>query len=308
MKKNILSFVKSIALVVVALSTTALSATLTNEELIKRMDQPFVYFKTMGKYPIMSYCHPGIKELKNVLCGTENIGGSCSLVKKPTDLETLTVLRMMDIFSETSTQVDKKYASREAVISKALEAMFKVLHLMPRESYKGTVLVDELLQGLPMKWVLKNKEELHSLLAYINYKLSQTDQKPVRKSLLALEFSKETELTESEIAELSVYFELAKLDDPEIIKFYATCDANLAFYLDYPAKKYVAESIGESILREIEGDHNDFEFKKMTIKAVKWAFALTAAAIFMDTIKPELTSKITKNLRLAIGLEKPTKS
>jgi len=254
---------------VVAVSTFGLSAentiSATNQEVMEQMDQPYCYLQTAGKYPTLYKCNPANKELVIVLCGTEKKDGEIDFAKKPADLEKLTPLRMKDMFYNMGTLLDKKYM-RESITSSVLAEIFQLMQIMPKESYKGQVLWEEVSNGTPMKWTLKNKAELVSLLVYLGNKQALSNKKISRKPMLALFFVEETTLTDEDKAAIGLFFELVQTTNADVKEFYKTCDTNLNTFLDYQAKKIVGESWGELVLRQIETPFEEFDMKKLTAK------------------------------------------
>jgi hypothetical protein len=274
---------------------------LTNQEIMEQMDQSFCFFQTSGKYPTLYKCTPANKELVILLCGTESQGSEIDFVKKPVHLEKLTPLRMKDMSYITGTLLDKKYM-RESVTSQTIAKIFQLMHIMPKESYKGQVLWEEVTKGLPMKWSLKNKAELTSLLKYLKNQQVKTNSTISRKPLLALFFLEETVLTDADQDAISQYFELAQTTDANVKEFYKTCDTNLNTFLDYEAKKIVGESWGELTLRQIEEGFCDFDVKKMTAKYASTAVALVLAAIFIETVKPTIRACFTRPIQNTLHL------
>jgi hypothetical protein len=257
----------SIAVAVLAASVTAPSYVSADRPELTNFDQSFVYFKTMGKYPSLTSYNPATNTLKNALCATlDSESSKVRAIKSGTDFENLVVVRSTDKIFDGGIQFDKKFEGyRDAKLALAIQAALTVAGLIPAESsYKGTVLVDEVTQGLPMRWVLNNNDELKGILSYLEKSITEP---LAKKPVLVLDILTGN-LDEETAARLSNLFDVVDRNDAEASAFFNNARETLNGLPDGKLD-YEGESFGEAILRELEGNYK--------LKAVNIAKAATVA-------------------------------
>lgn len=226
-----------------------------------RIDQPFVIFKTYGKYPSVIECTPAINEAKIMFCGT----GNKECAKKAKDLENLCVLRKKIVNADAGTQIDRKYV-RETVMGSTLAGSFNLLGLLSNDPYEGNVLINEYSKGLPMKWVVRDCADLRALQVYFKAHTLPKQEKP----LLMLVVINGEKVVGDDLAFVNEYFELLDGSNAVAIEFFEKSQKTFV-NISKTAKeaKYVLETFGDMVLREVESEFKDFDVKKLTVLATK---------------------------------------
>lgn len=267
-----------------------------------RVDQPFVIFKTYGKYPSLVKCTPSVGEATIVFVGTDGM----HLARKAKDLETLSVLRKKTINADTNIQIDRKYV-RETVMGSALVGSFDLLGLLSNDPYDGYVLVNEYNEGLPMKWVVRDLADLRALQTYFKSHTLPKQEKP----LLMLVVMNNEKIVGDDLAFVNAYFELLDGSNPCAAEFFAKSEKTFANIAKATKKaKYVLETFGDMILREVETEFKDFDVKKMTVwatKAVIVAFTLALTYKLFDELLFKPTYDMAKEKIKGVFV-KPEKS
>ncbi len=239
-------------------------------ELVKT-DQAVVFFKALkgDKYPMLLKLSPAENKMTIILCGTKTANGKVKLAKKACELRDMVAIRNSVKSADgcTQTQIDKKYEGyREAYAAIALTKLLMFAGLYPAEGYNGTVLVDEYVQGLPMKIVLSNMKQFAALKAYLIANFKNSNVVPAtQKPLLLLEvLDKEAVLSDSDKAFLNTYFELLDPCNAAVKTFFDNAQ-KLQYDLMDKTKdaKVVAELFCEAQLRKMEELVSDFDTKKL---------------------------------------------
>lgn len=276
----------SFAAIIVAASLVATSVVADRSEL-SNFDQPFVYFKTMGKYPVLSTYNPVTNSLKCSMCGTcNNEAGKAHAIKTPTDLENLTILRSIDKLFDAGIQFDKKFDGyRDATAAVALQEALTLVKLMTKDTYKGSVLVDEVKQGFPMRWVLNNNDELKGILSYLEKSITEP---LVKKPVLVIDILNGN-IDEETAARLSNLFDVADRNDKQVKKFFNKTKEILN---DLPDRDldYEGESFGEAVLRQLEGK----SCYKLKAKNIAIAATVAIATGLTFTLAQKLAEKMTE--------------
>ena len=253
-------------------------------------DQPFVVFKAIkgAKNPLMFKCHPGVNELDIVYFGSQKKSGP-TLVKTAQELENLVPLRYTMKFADIKAiEIDKKYAGyRDSYLGTGLENLFKLVGLYPAAGYKGTALVDEYKEGLPMKWVLSSAEHFKALKNYLTKGFNAANiQAQAVKPMLLLEIVEgHANLDASDYAFLTQYFDLLDPRDPTAKSFF---DSANKFLNDIADKTQGAITVGaetgETILNQLDSDKElkGFDAKKI-LQEVLLLWALTETVKFAKT-------------------------
>jgi hypothetical protein len=263
---NICKKIQLVSAVVMA-SMTVASAQQIRPEFVKT-NQSFVFFNVVkgAKYPGMIKCVPAINRLEVILCGCEK-DGSFGRVKAAQDLEFLAPLRYTTKFADSGLQIDKKLEGyREAYVGIMVEALLKASHLMPADGYKGDLLVEEYLAGMPMKWAVSSIEEFRGVKGYLIKKFMEYNvAAPAKKPLLLVEFldgNPAYDDTDKEF--LNTFFDVLDPLDPAVKAFFDQCQKSFGDMLDKTKDaKNTGESIGELLMRNMESVSGDFEGKKV---------------------------------------------
>jgi hypothetical protein len=254
--------------VLAALVVGSVSAADVRQEFSKT-DQPFVFFKALtgAKYPTLTKVDPAKNQLDVVLCGAQTKNGDVKLIKKAKEIKNMVAIRLTMNFAESCTKLDKRYEGiREAYGAIALFRLMKTVGILDSEVYKGTVLVDEYVQGLPMKIVLSNKEQFDALKTYLVTNFAEQSVVPAeQKPLLLLNIlDKKAQLTDDDNAFLNEYFQVLDPCAAETKEFFENANKALFDMIDKTrdAKK-VGESFGESVIGKLEEAAKDFDSKKI---------------------------------------------
>lgn len=249
------------------------------------IQSPVSIFKsTGGKYPYQLTYRPAQNELTTVLFGAQDENG-IRLVKSgdASDLVNLTPASTSLQFLDARLKITRKYF-REAFLANVVSGILTVSGLLPRETYKGTCVVDEMQAGIAMKWVLQNPEELRGMQAYIEAKTAQNNITFTQKPLLLIDLLQGSELlTANDYNFLNKYFTLVSPTDTEKMEFYDKATAILMEITTSDVRySNVAESCCQRFLRQIEDDCNGFKTGDMLADGAKVAFwALTGSLIVL---------------------------
>ena len=268
----------------------------------KNIDQSFVYFKAINgaKYPYMVKCQPSLNQVDMILCGTEQ-DGAFWLATNPSDLENLSVVRHTMKFADSGIQIDKKCPGyRDTVMAILLEGYLKAIGLMPSGEYKGTVLVDEYCQGLPMKWVLSSINEFKALKTYLLKNFVAKNIVPAAtKPLLLVEFVTATTLDTEDKAFLQTYFTLLDNNDQEAKTFFEQSQDKFDNIMEETKDaKVVAESLGEILMRKIETSSGDLEMKKIVAIVIGFVAGGICFKMFIDWVSGNIKDGVLNSLGL----------
>jgi len=266
---------------------------------LKKVNQPFGYFKTTGKDPHMFVYLPGRNELQKVKCGIHGDGTEKDVIvhleESPRDslqLETLHPICWEYFFIDTNKRKKRRgRGDRDTVVGGFVEELLKSIRVLRDEKYSGTVLIDEYKANIPMIWTLKNLDHFKGIRAYFQNMCEVHGITPsnTQKPLLVLELEKEEELLDaSDIEFLHKYFEVADPADKAIKEFF---DVHKETFLDLVqimgnAKK-VSTKFGEDLLEAIEKPMGDFKFNNMALMTAKYA----AIALLADYARQAILEK-----------------
>lgn len=237
----------------------------------KTLDQPFCFFKTISEDPYMIVFHPGKNEINSVICGTRDKERGPRRAKKAIDFANLIAIRNVVLFADAGLKLDEKFRGyRKTVIGSFLDKALKTISVLPDRKYKGLALVDEYKAGLPMKWVLRDAQDLTNVRKYLEKHFRKMAIVPAKKPLLVLEITNSPDLfasargidglAEADVDFLENYFELADPMNPEVCEFFQRCQFDFmeTMYKMGDAKT-VGKSFGEIIFDDIEKKSIDFK-------------------------------------------------
>ncbi|MCA9508612.1 MAG: hypothetical protein KC505_09340 [Myxococcales bacterium] len=254
--------------------------------------KPFAVFKSVGaKYPYMLRFDPAQNTFTSVMCGALD-DESPRLSKKAEDLENIVPIRITVKALDAGIQIDRIYQGyRESYIGCFLEAMLTTCGILPHETYPGTFIIDEMQDGVAMKWVFQNLQEFKAFKAYVEKKVAQGNLTFSSKPHLLVEILKGgiAGLDASDHAFLNQHFTLVDPADDAIMDFYNRAAAIMTDIttcgVDFGN---AAENFGLKFMRLIEKDCSGFKVPDMLADGAKLAFtALTTAILvklFMDYI------------------------
>lgn len=271
-----------------------------------KIDQPYVFFKALkgGKYPWMIKCHPGVNQWETVLCGTED-NGEARLVNGAADLAFLAPLSHSTKWGDANLEYKKEYTGyREAYLAIAFEAFFKSIGLMSDAEYKGTLLVDEYCEGLPMKIVVPDIEHFKAIKAYLLNKFNEKGIKPVdnanpeTKPALLVEILDGGLLDADDKSFMNSYFDVVDTHDLHAKAFFESAQKMLNDIV-YNTKdsKLVSEQMGEVLLRSMEKGMGKFEAEKMVVLAL----GFIVGTILIKYATEAIYSKAKGNLDHLVG-------
>jgi len=265
-KFKIVSFVLAVGLV---LTMSVASADKPVE--FTRLDQPFVIFKTDGKYKNVTVADPRRGQCDILVCAAQDpITKETRVIKKPNDFAQLHPLRHIMRNIDWFKKMDKFFSGyRDAVCATLLEESLKVVGLMSDEVYQGSILIDEYNQSFPMRWVLKNAQELKGIRTYFEERVAPAQGK---KPLLLVNFLDETsEIDSADLEFLNSYFTLLQDNDPDVVSFFEKGYETIKDIFDKTnAAAFMGEDFGQALIRMLEKDTEEFKFKGLALKATKY--------------------------------------
>lgn len=242
---------------------------------LKKMDQKFCFFKyfTGCKYPYMIYGDEGAYQVTTLLGGTEQ-GGEYILAKKPEHLKNLVTLRSTVYGADANVKFDQIYKGyRETFLGTLVEDALDIATVLPAKKYAGTMLFDEYMQQIPMKWYLRDSTVFRALKFYM---LAQFEKhgivNPVQKPLLVVEFEKGNQTFSLEdVAFLSNFFELADPADSEIAAYFqARQDMLSEATKNFGSARQVGQTFGEMLMSNLEKPTDGFKKEVIALQALKW--------------------------------------
>ena len=304
MKKNIISKVLFGLFCLNLVSPSACKAYDANS-LLKKLDQPFCFFKTGGKDPYVIKYNPATNQLSSIVCGYYDKNKDYLFhIKKPQDMENLVVLRSISFMADISKKVDQKYRGyRETVVGVYLEELLKTIRILPEREYNGTILIDEYVEGIPLKLVLKNKQDLQSITAYYKKHFKEKKISPLsKKPLLVIEFIKHDEKINPEDLEFfDKHFEISDTSDETVANLFERFQSSFFRVLDATkGAQNAAETFGEMAMRLIEKYCHDFKVKDlMALATLTFSAVLTWNILydcFIKTIKEKAEEAIKKHI------------
>jgi hypothetical protein len=266
--------------------------------------QNITYFKPYGKYPYTLTFLPGANQFNLVFCGCfDKSIDDVRLVKSAKDIETMVPFRYIQKMLDVNVQIDKKYrGQRESFGAQMLEHFFKLIHLMPNDSYSGTFLVDEYKNNNIMRWSLRNKSELKALEVYMTRNFAGQKYVPTQKVPLFLEMEEGLDnLDADDLAFLGKYFELLDPQDQTVKDFFKAVQTSMGDAIrDSANAKNVQESFGEMAFRKIDGIFSELKGKDLAVAALVAVISFVTVGVLTDVIKDEVKEKIGAPLKHAV--------
>jgi hypothetical protein len=266
--------------------------------------EPFVVFKSVGaKYPYMLRFDPAENTFTSVMCGTE-IDGSPRLAKTAQDLEALIPVRRTVKALDAGIQIDRKYDGfRESYIGCMIAGALTLTGILPQETYPGTFLVDEMTDGVAMKWVLRNAEEFKSVRQYLENKIAEKGLTFAKKPSLLIDIRKGgANLDASDYAFLNAYFTLVSPTDESTMEFYNKATAIMTDIttcgVDFGN---AAEGFGIKFMRLIEKDCSDFKLPEWCADGAKLAFTALTTAILIKLFNDYVSTPAQGKAKNAVG-------
>lgn len=290
LKKFIASSVLALACVTAVnlhadfVSSEAELKTISSRSVSLTLAEPFAVFKSIGaKYPYMLRFDPAESNFTSVMCGT-NIDGKVRLAKTAEDLVGLIPVRRTIKALDAGVQVDRKYDGyRESYIGCMIAGALTLAGVLPQEEYPGTFLIDEMTDGVAMKWVLKNVEEFKGLRQYLENKIAEAGLSFTKKPHLLIDIRKGgANLDAGDYGFLNKYFTLVSPLDQEKMEFYEKATALITDIttcgVDFGN---AGEGFGLKFMRLIEKDCSDFKLPEWTADGAKLAFTALTTAILI---------------------------
>src|SRR5688572_24861118 len=119
-------------------------------EEFKMTDQPFMFFKTFGKYPYAIHYDPAVNQLNTTFLGCiDEKTKEVVAPKKGSQLETLVPIRFTQNFVDANVKIDRKYKGwRESYIGQILESRLQRYGLIPTHTFDGVFMVNEYRLGI----------------------------------------------------------------------------------------------------------------------------------------------------------------
>lgn len=259
------------------LSNVAAKAELSYTDVTQRkeftaVDQRNAKFVTIGK-PFMVKHKPALDELDIVFCGWyDEKHNDVYPCKKSIDLEKMVPTRFTAKFVDTNVKIDRVYQGfRESFTEQLLEGLLRAVKLYPNLSYDGTLLVDEYIEALPMKWVLNNINDFRALKAYLTKKFAEKNvQISQTKPLLLIDFvEKGQEFNEDDINFLNTYYASLNPNDNDAKAFFKDLKSlqNIARE-DTKDAKVILESTGDMLIRLAEDKFGSLKTKDIIVKSI----------------------------------------
>lgn len=266
--------------------------------------EPFAVFKSVGaKYPYMLRYDPAENTFTSVMCGT-NIDGSPRLAKTAQDLVELVPVRRTVKALDAGIQIDRKYDGfRESYIGCMIAGVLTLTGILPQEEYPGTFLVDELTDGIAMKWVLRNVDEFKAVRQYLENKIAEKGLTFAKKPSLLIDIRKGgANLDASDYAFLNAYFTLVSPTDESTMEFYNKATAIMTDIttcgVDFGN---AAEGFGIKFMRLIEKDCSDFKLPEWCADGAKLAFTALTTAIFVKLFMDYVATPAQGKAKNAVG-------
>jgi len=220
-------------------------------------DQKSGQFKVSGiDKPLLIKIDPSDMKLEVITCKIENALISQPEATEPFDSKNLTVLRFTQFNVDTNKKVDRIYKGhRETRFEKFFEEFLKLIKLYPTNPYPGTLLVDEYLECLPMKWTFKDIESFQAVKSYLQQKFIENNIAPLEeKPLLLISFKKSNQnFTADDINFLETYYAPLDPQNPSVKEFFKDHQTIIDDARnDTREAKNKNESIGEQLFRLTE--------------------------------------------------------
>lgn len=271
----------------VALSSNNESRTPASAEaqaLLEVIDTPVALFKTTAKDPYLMVYKPGASVLETIVFGWYKGTGTRveRVADATTQLELMLPIRQTLLFEDGPVKLDKKFVGwRESTIARGYEDIFKAIGVMADPYYKGNPLVDQYLEGIPMKWVLNEATEISSLRKYLQPRFDEAGiaGKGEKKPVLIIEFDgQDREITKEDQEFINKYFSPCSLTDEAIKTFFTTHQSKIRdAIVNGKDAKQVGESFADMMFRQIESVTSEFKTKEMAVAIV---FGLLSGLLF----------------------------
>ncbi len=270
--------------------------------------KPFAVFKAYkgAKFPYMLRFDPAQSTFTSLMCGAQDENGDVHLAKTSEDLGKLIVLRSTLKSLDGGFQIDKIYPGfRDSYIGRSIEEIMSIAGLLSREAYAGNFVIDEMIQGVDMKWVFQDVAGFKSFRSFLEKSISEKNLSFSKKPYLLIDIIDGFEdLDESDADFLNQYFIMVDPEDEDVVEFYnqaiglikdiTTCGVDFG-----PA----GEDFGIKFMRLIEKDCSKFKMGEWAADGAKLAFtALTTAILvklFMDYVGKPVQDKASSGVGAA---------
>lgn len=310
MKKYLSNLASKMSLTLVfvgfSLNYAAAQAELLYTDVTKRkefttIDQRNAKFVSIGK-PFMVKHKPALDEIDLVFCGWyDEKNNDVNPYKKSIDLENMVPTRFTAKFVDTNVKIDRVYQGfRESFTEQLIEGMLRALQLYPHLAYEGTLLVDEYIEAIPMKWVLNDINDFKALKNYLIKKFTENHvQISQEKPLLLIDFvKKEQAFDEEDIAFLNTYYATLNPNDNQAKAFFKDLKSaqNIARE-DTKDAKSILESPGEMLIRIAEDKFGSLKTKDIIIKTIAFGSVCFIGAQLIALITDPLKDGIHEILK-----------
>lgn len=269
---------------------------------LKRHDQPFCFFKTTGKDPYLMKFYPASAQMMYITCGTITAKGMPAHISNTNDLASLTPLRLVSLSMDTSAKVDEKYPGyRETIVGKLLETVLKKIRILEDDRYKGTLLLDEYLAGMPLKMVFNTVEEFKAVRAYLEPLLVNAHAlAPVQtKPLLYVTFEKPAQsLDAADQAFIDTYFTACNPADDHVSTFFKQAHDAIADALGaLKDAKFVKESLAKTLFRHAESATKEFKGKDLVIVTTLFIASMLTYDLLKEIAKETIYKPVAEKVK-----------
>jgi len=270
-------------------------------EEFKKVDQPFMFFKTFGKCPYAMHYDPAVNQLNFTFLGSYDAKTDAVVYpRKGKDFETLTPMRFTQKFLDANVQIDRKYSGhRESHAGKALEKFLKYFGIIHDHQYEGSFMLNEYKLGVPMKWVLRDLADLKGLIAYLSKKFTEEGIIATKRPLLLLEMVQDADkLDQNDKEFLNMYFELLDPYDINVKAFFSDCQKTLLDVMDLSKDaKNVLETYTEMVFGGLEKENHEFKGKEFAAKITTLVLAAFTTVMIIDIISEMVTKPLTGKVK-----------
>jgi hypothetical protein len=259
---------------------------------------PFCFFKAPEtKDPYVLKYHPGSNYLQSITCGYWDSEKETFLhTEKMENLENLAVIRATTYLCDIIKKIDHKYDGyREYVIGEFIEEVLKAVKVLQDKSYGGTVLIDEYLQSLPTKFVIKNLTGLKSLQKYYEKQFELKKIAPsANKPVLAIELIDTSQKLECEdLVFWNKYFDVADSSDASVGLMFDSFQKIVDEAYDHAKDAApICETYGETGMRLAEKYCLDFKVQNIVAAGALLFTFVMAYKLFDRCVLKKVEDKI----------------
>ncbi len=191
----------------------------TSQTNVKNPDQPFCFFKTTGKHPVLITGLPGRNEKQTVDFGTVKPNGKIRYVEQLQDFDKLIPIHAVWHFGDPNLYKEEKYMGwSDKTLEMAAEYLLRIFYLLNTKPTEKNSFVEAYNKDYPTKMVFKKSGHFKAFRKYLLKRFEKNNVvAPEQKPLLLIAFEDGAkDLDQDDYEFLNTYYEVVDPEDKNI--------------------------------------------------------------------------------------------